>query len=615
MADASFWPELPTGNALFVFVACLIIGGFVVYRYCLDQFDTPDGNANENDPWKFLVPSLLTDRRQYLLGFSVYCGLMMLIYLSLSFAGPKLLLGIAKAVHGTSAEVVGGLQDYSTFPIVVAFIIIGLYPQLSLPRGLDLEVTIRRLAHRIAYIPKNMDRLFNHMRFSEFDLAPDRVAEAWSLVDLKRPTLDAPDLKSIAPLLDRLALLYVRAAALTGDLESQDAAYMRSEIELAVFKQFRSKVADVLVGLEALHARQTELDKLGPADRRKAILSGQRDLIKSLEFLYVIFACALTVKGMDRLTERLRTIGFTTAFPPEPGTPWNPILNVVLPSALVLVVACSVLADNFQDTAKQLNMPTTNLQIGQLMLTVLAVYSTTIAASLALRARLIGTERYYSETGSATVMALLMIFIRCFIISTVWLLLIYANNLVKDLTPDGQRSQGDVLSLYLTSSVVWSIVPGVSGVMTAITIDRAAGTRFDRVISGIMQGAAMATAAILATKLTTQPSNDAPGSTHLAAYIFYAVVYGGLGFVFGYMLPAAVRRYWQAQQHRMPDRITVLRTSVLRYFHDIQEFTEWLYAQNPALDGKRPLDVIVEETGVQRLIAFVGETRKPITAA
>ena len=288
---------------------------------------------------------------------------------------------------------------------------------------------------------------------------------------------------------------------------------------------------------------------------------------------------------------------------------------MVLPSALVLVVACSVLADNFQDTAKQLNMPTTNLQIGQLMLTVLAVYSTTIAASLALRARLIGTERYYSETGSATVMALLMIFIRCFIISTVWLLLIYANNLVKDLTPDGQRSQGDVLSLYLTSSVVWSIVPGVSGVMTAITIDRAAGTRFDRVISGIMQGAAMATAAILATKLTTQPSNDAPGSTHLAAYIFYAVVYGGLGFVFGYMLPAAVRRYWQAQQHRMPDRITVLRTSVLRYFHDIQEFTEWLYAQNPALDGKRPLDVIVEETGVQRLIAFVGETRKPITAA
>ena len=65
----------------------------------------------------------------------------------------------------------------------------------------------------------------------------------------------------------------------------------------------------------------------------------------------------------------------------------------------------------------------------------------------------------------------------------------------------------------------------------------------------------------------------------------------------------------------MPDRIAVLRTSVLRYFYDIHQFTEWLYAHNPALDGKRPLDVLVEETGVQRLIAFVGETRKPIAAA
>jgi hypothetical protein len=259
-----------------------------------------------------------------------------LIYLILSFAGPKLVLGIAKALRGTP-EVVGGLEEYSTFPIVVAFFIVGLYPNVRLPRGIDFEANIRRLAHRIAYIPKNMDRLFNHMRFSEFDLAPDRVAEAWSLVDLKRPTLDAPDLKSIAPLLDRLVLLYVRAAALaeTWNLKTQRTCEANSRLE--VFKQFRSKVADVLVGLEALHARQTELDKLGPADRRKAILSGQRDLIKSLEFLYVIFACALTVKGMDRLTERLRTIGFTTAFPPEPGIPWNPILQVVVPSALVLL--------------------------------------------------------------------------------------------------------------------------------------------------------------------------------------------------------------------------------------------------------------------------------------
>lgn len=603
-----------TSKALAVFATCLIIGGFVIYRYCLDQFDTPDA-PNENDPWRFVVPSLLTDRRQYLLGFSVYCGLIMLGYLILSFAGPKLVLEIAKAIPGADVGVIDAVQKETTFPILVAFFIVGLNPKLSLPSGLDFEVFIRRLAHRIAYIPKNMDRLFNHMRFSEFDLAPDRITEAWSLIDLRRPTLDAPDLKSTAPLLDRLVLLYVRAAALAGDVESQDATYMRSEVELEVFKQFRTKVAEVLVGLEAFYARQTELDKLSPADRHKAILSGQRDLIMRLEFLYVIFACALTVKGMDRLTERLRTIGFTTAFPPEPGIPWNPILKVVMPSALVLLLACYLLA-HFQNTDLQLkipinNLPTTGIDLFQLISTVVIVHSMAIAVSMASRTRLIRAERYHSETGSATVMACLLIFGRCYIISTGWFLVIFFPNLVWGLQQDGQFATPFIA--YLKLVVAWSIVPGVTGIMTAITIDRAAGTLFDRVISGIMQSAATATAAILVTNWT-QASDVAPPLAY-TAYSFYGVVYGGLGFVFGYMLPAAVHRYWQAQANRMPDRIAVLRTSVLRYFYDIQQFTEWLYANNPALDGRRPLDVLVEETGVQRLIAFVGETRKPIAAA
>ena len=117
MADAFFLPELPTGNALLVFAACLIIGGFVIYKYCLDKFDTPDVNPNENDPWKFASRACSLTGRQYLLGFSVYCGLIMLIYLILFFAGPKLLLGIAKAIRGTP-DVGGGLEEYSTFPIL-----------------------------------------------------------------------------------------------------------------------------------------------------------------------------------------------------------------------------------------------------------------------------------------------------------------------------------------------------------------------------------------------------------------------------------------------------------------------------------------------------------------
>jgi hypothetical protein len=138
-------------------------------------------------------------------------------------------------------------------------------------------------------------------------------------------------------------------------------------------------------------------------------------------------------------------------------------------------------------------------------------------------------------------------------------------------------------------------------------MERSAETRLERLVSGVLQGTAMAAAALLAVELTS----EAP----LGFRVFTVVLYGGLGVVLGYTLPAAIRRHWAAIEKRLPDKIAVLRTSVLQYFYNIQQFTEWLNVKNEGLSGKRPLDVLSEETGLQQLTSLVAKTRAKVGVA
>jgi hypothetical protein len=92
--------------------------------------------------------------------------------------------------------------------------------------------------------------------------------------------------------------------------------------------------------------------------------------------------------------------------------------------------------------------------------------------------------------------------------------------------------------------------------------------------------------------------------------VFNMVVYGGLGIVIGFGLPAALRRYWRAVEEQLPEQISLLRANVLRYFQDAQQFNDWLNTTSDELDKHRPLDVLSEAGGVSRLTALVGRMRR-----
>src|SRR5258708_47408 len=113
---SDFWPSLPKDEALYLFLLCLGVGAFVVFMYCLDQFDKSTLPRDGNDPWNFFPPPYLTPRSQYLVGFFFYCGTMILIFLAISIVGPERILKIVKGTGIRTSEVGQGLQDFATFP-------------------------------------------------------------------------------------------------------------------------------------------------------------------------------------------------------------------------------------------------------------------------------------------------------------------------------------------------------------------------------------------------------------------------------------------------------------------------------------------------------------------
>jgi hypothetical protein len=613
-----FWPAIPAGNSLLIFLLCLIIGTFVIYKFYLDQFGKPIVGNDDNSPWKFVVLRYQTPPRQYLTGFSIYFGSMMFIFLAVSIIGPGPFFQILKAVVAAAtqtdiptqtAATDTSLQNYPTFPILVAFYIVGLNP--NLPKALDFEISIRGFAHRMAYIPKNIDRLVNHMRFSDMGTSDEKIADAWNAIDLRRPMLSTPDLKNASSILDRVVLLYARAATLSGDVSFEDPNDLLPNLNLEIFRQYRTEIQNVSTNLLAIHARLSDLPQPEKQERRPAVLSIQRDLIKNLEWLYVIFACAVTAAKVNgRIFDRLRAVGFVSPYPPPQSIPWDPILKVTGAAALVLGVAWLLAANAFLGESKLTQIPTDTIDILQLLTIILIVHTVAIGQALALRTKLIGLNTYYADSGSGRAVAYVKIFFKCWIISVSLNLALYSPNLLKALSPanGGPTISAGLLWQYFTLQLAWAIVPAICGVMTSYTLDRPVGTRFEQAISGALEASAMAGAALLAVALTL-------GDVTVEYREFVIVLYGGLGLVLGATLPINIRRHLDAQESCLPDRISVLRTAVRQYFRDIQQFSEWLNTRSDKLDGKRPLDVLAEDNGLQQLTSLVGNTRQRIAAA
>jgi len=162
--------------------------------------------------------------------------------------------------------------------------------------------------------------------------------------------------------------------------------------------------------------------------------------------------------------------------------------------------------------------------------------------------------------------------------------------------------------------LIWSLVPGACGVTAAVSLDRPSNTLLQRGVSAFIAAGATGGGALLVGIIIARllPSLAGDPESFIPSQIFYFAIYGCLGCVLGAILPAEIRRYRAAEEKRLPDRISVLRTALFQYFYDIQQFQGWLNSYNSDLGGRRPLDVLGEDSGIQRLTELVTGTKAKI---
>jgi hypothetical protein len=602
-------PTLPPGNEFGIYMICMLVGFFVVFMHSLDQFDKPV-STKDDDPSKFIDPSYMTPPRQYMFGFFVYCGLMNLIFLAISLVGPDRLTKIATALGWTPDP---GLQGFATFPIVIAFVIVGLHPSLKLPKSLDFETIIRRFGQAVAYIPKNLNEILDTMRFSKFSPSPQIVAEAWKTTPLHPIVSDSAVVERALPLLEKAMVLYARASTLSGERNMGSARALSPYFNLDVFRQYREQLHNVFVSLQAIHGRiAIEISNV-PDELKEPVQDIERDLIKNIEFLYVIFAAAITAKGADRVSERLRTLDFEPTNVIRTGVPWQPILKVASAAAAILLIA--MLTAQWTVQSAQSVLPPQAFDLLVLLGKIMLVNTFSVAQAMRFRTRYILSEDYFSpESGYGQMSAYGKIFLICGLSSWLFYLVLSAADLLGQISQQPNAAALQVLWNYFDSNLIWSLVPGLCGVTAAISLDRPSNTHLQRGVSALITGGAMGGGAVLVGIVIARllPSLAGDPASFIPSQIFYFAIYACLGCVYGAILPAEIRRYRAAEEKRLPDRISVLRTAVFQYFYDIQQFQDWLNSYDSNLEGRRPLDVLGEDSGLQRLTDLVIRTKVKI---
>jgi len=304
----------------------------------------------------------------------------------------------------------------------------------------------------------------------------------------------------------------------------------------------------------------------------------------------------------------------------------------------VLLIAYEIAATTWLGDTVRSYIPPTTAGILYVLFTILFVHAFAIGQALLVRAHLIASDDYFSETGRGNPVAYLKIVWRCWYVSLLWYLALWIFHLAS--TPLA-LGPGTIIAYYFATYCVWACVPALCGAVTAYTIDRPSDTLAQRAFSGGLLGVIMGVAAVFAVQSTPdlssaigalmaqqQPAGAAAGAamplggvteggmvpprTDADSWyeVFNMVVYGGLGIVIGFGLPAALRRYWRAVEEQLPEQISLLRANVMRYFQDAQQFNDWLNTTSDELDKHRPLDVLAEAGGVSRLTALVGRMRR-----
>jgi hypothetical protein len=290
MADPA--PYLDPSGHLY-FSLAFVAASAIVVLYCWPKFDEPSVAKNDNDFITQFLPRDLASSKEYSYGLLTYVISMLILLAALSALGPPVLKLVGIDAPTTSA---------GAAPLVVALALVGLLPNVPVLK--DLELAIRRFAHRRAFIPAAARATAERLTVAKFDFTQYCGREALGSEEMGgvAPSDFATERGSIEYNWARLCCLCY-ALRLREDEEAE-------ALDRNLLKAYRRDVESIYER-RSLLASQIAQFRQHPDDAvlRRELRAKIRD---SLEKLYILIGCSTRLCGKSRakVDAVLRAFGF-----------------------------------------------------------------------------------------------------------------------------------------------------------------------------------------------------------------------------------------------------------------------------------------------------------------
>ena len=568
-------------NGYLYFSLAFVAAAIIVVLYCWPKFDEASVAKNDNDFITQFLPRDLASPKEYSYGLLTYVISMITVLAVLSALGPPVLKLIGLEAPTTAA---------GATPIVVALAMVGLAPNVPVLK--ELEIALRRFAHRRAFIPTAAKATAERLTAAKFDFTPYRAPDA----------LDSDEMRGVAEsdlAAERGSIEYnwARLSCLCYALrlrEDEDTEALDRDL----LNSYRRDVDSIYERRDMLAAQIAQLRER-PDDQvlRKELRLKIRD---SLQKLYIVIGCStrLSGRGRAKVDAALRAFGFELEpVRSEPHQGDVMIVGLAVMAAIVLAVSYAASEIGKLDLWKASDyFPILPYEAFILSLSALLTHGVAILTADRMRGAMLKSERWFDAddaTPRRSVANYIRVGLACFAVGFVVLVAFAATQQ----TPTWAMAKG---------ALPFAMMPAVTGAFYAAHVDNAElNCRPSRLFEILSQA--------LLTGLVGLVAADAwvsLGPTTWPVGADYVILTGLMGFGVGgslawYIPENAIRRQFDPLREVRESRIHQVTALAVERLGTQDAAERWLATPTASLQGLSPLAALAEARNYEEVLRLI----------
>jgi len=568
------------------FSLAFIVAAAIVVLYCWPKFDEPSLAKNDNDFITQFLPRDLASPKEYSYGRLTYIVSMLTVLAAISALGPPVLKLIGLEAPTTAA---------GATPIVIALAMVGIAPNVPVLK--ELELALRRFAHRRAFIPSAAKATAERLTAAKFDLAQYRGADALGSDEMAgvKPSDLAAERGSIEYSWARLCCLCY-ALRLREDEETE-------ALDRNMLNSYRRDVESIYERRDMLAAQMTQLRE-HPDDQvaRKELRLKIRD---SLQKLYVLIGCSTRLRGRSaaKVDAALRGFGFELdPVRTEPHQGDVMIVGLAVMAGIVLAIAYVAVEIGKLDLwDSSPYFPTRPYEAFIWALSALLMHGVAIVTADRVRGSMIKGDRWFNPddaTPRRSVANYIRVGLACAVTGYV-ALVVFA---VMQQTPTWRMAK---------DALPFALLPAVTGAFYAAHVDNAElNCRPSRLVEIALQACLTGFVGLVAADGWVS-LGDVPWPAGVDYVILTGLMGLGAGGALAWYIPEnAIRRQFDPLREARESRIRQV-TAIAVERLGTQEAGRWLETPTASLQGASPVAALAEARNYDDVLRLVSALPPP----